>query len=136
MAVEQAKLNQAQRLKASGNSVAQNQAAVIVAQMSVDKSQISMAGDSLDNTHNEAISTENSLNSRISEWRGTCLEGNTVKKGDVIPDMGPCKALSQAVASYNAIVPPLHETLSTAQNARTQSNARLALIWRSADQLE
>ncbi|ALS66589.1 hypothetical protein AT395_17810 [Pandoraea apista] len=134
--VEQAKLTQAQRLKASGNSIAQGQAAMIVAQMGGDKSQLSMADDGLDRTHNDAISTENSLNARISAWRGTCLDGGAVKRGDAIPDMGPCKALSQAVASYNATVPVLHDAFSTAQNARTQSNARLALIWRSADQME
>ena len=131
--VEQAKLDRAQRLEAIGNGVAQGQAGVIVGQISVDKSQISIVDDNLDRAQNEESSAENALNARIAQWRGTCLDGSTVKVGDVIPDMGPCKALSRAVAAYNAVLPPLHTAFASAVQARSHGHAQLATIWQAAD---
>lgn len=98
--VEQAKLERAQRLQATGNGVAQGQAGVIVGQMGVDKAQISIVDDELDRVRTDAASAENGLNARIDQWRGTCLDGAAkVKADDVIPDMGPCRGLTQAVSA-------------------------------------
>ena len=133
--VEQAKLDRAQRLEATGNGVAQGQAGVIVGQMGVDKSQISIVDDNLDCAQNEETSAENSLNARIAQWRGTCLDVSAVKVGDLIPDMGPCKALSLAVAAYKAVRPPLHTAFASAVQARSHGHARLATIWQAADQV-
>ncbi|WP_416268258.1 hypothetical protein SD235_11355 [Burkholderia cepacia] len=133
--VEQAKLVRAQRLEATGNGVAQGQAGVIVGQMGVDKSQISIADDSIDRMQANAAAAENALNARIAQWRGTCLDGSTVKVGDVIPDMGACKGLARAVAAYNAVLPPLHNALAAAEQAKTHGHAQLATIWQAADNL-
>jgi hypothetical protein len=112
--IEQVNLDRAQRLEASGNSVAQGQAGVIVGQMGVDKSQIPIVDDNLDRAQNEETSAENALNARIAQWRSTCLGGGTVKAGDVIADMGSCKSLSRAVAAYDAVLPPVRATASDA----------------------
>ncbi|PRE88298.1 hypothetical protein [Burkholderia gladioli] len=133
--VEQAKLDRAQRLEATGNGVAQGQAGVIVGQMGVDKSQISIADDSIDRVQTDATTAENALNARIAQWRGTCLDGSTAKAGDVIPDMGPCKGLARAVAAYNAVLPPLHNALAAAAQAKAHGHAQLATIWQAADNL-
>ncbi|NTX43051.1 hypothetical protein HT749_06525 [Burkholderia cepacia] len=132
---EQAKLDRAQRLEATGNGVAQGQAGVIVGQMGVDKSQISIADDSIDRVQADARTAENALNARIAQWHGTCLDGSTVKVGDVIPDMGPCKGLTRAVAAYNAVLPPLHNALAAAEQAKAHGHAQLATIWQAADNL-
>jgi len=133
--VEQAKLDRAQRLEGTGNGVAQGQAGVIVGQMGVDKSQISIADDSLDRAQADAAAAENALNARIAQWRGTCLDGSTVKVGDVTPDMGPCKGLARAVAAYNAVLPPLHTAFAAAAHAKAHGHAQLATIWQAADNL-
>ncbi|MBK5119204.1 hypothetical protein IQ288_04845 [Burkholderia sp. R-69980] len=133
--VEQAKLDRAQRLEGTDNGVAQGQAGVIVGQMGVDKSQISIADDSLDRAQADATAAENALNTRIALWRGTCLDGSTVKVGDVIPDMGPCKGLARAVAAYNAVLPPLHTAFAAAAQAKAHGHAQLATIWQAADNL-
>ncbi|RDU97834.1 hypothetical protein [Trinickia dinghuensis] len=133
--VEQAKLDRAQRLEAIGNGVAQGQAGVIVGQMGVDKSQISIADDSFDRAQNDEATAENALNARIAQWHGTCLDGNTVKAGDVIPDMGPCKGLARAVAAYKAVLPPLHNAFAAAAQAKAHGHAQLASIWQTADNL-
>lgn len=133
--VEQAKLDRAQRLEGTGNGVAQGQVGVIVGQMGVDKSQISIADDSLDRAQADATAAENALNARIAQWRGTCLDGSTVKVGDVIPDMSLCKGLSRAVAAYNAVLPPLHTAFAAAAQAKAHGHAQLATIWQAADNL-
>ena len=58
-----------------------------------------------------------------------------VKVGDVIPDMGPCKGLARAVAAYNAVLPPLHNALAAAAQAKAHGHAQLATIWQAADNL-
>jgi len=135
VSIEQAKLDRAQRLVATGNGVAQGQAGVIIGQMSVDKAQISIADDSIDRVRTNATSAENVLNGRIAQWRGSCLDGGNVKVGDVIPDMGPCKGLARAVTAYNAVLPPLHNALAGAAQAKTHAHAQLATIWQAADNL-
>ena len=134
--VEQAKLERAQRLEATGNGVAQGQARVIVGQMGVDKAQISIVDDELGRVRNEAVAAESALNAQIAQWRGTCLDGTAVKAGDVIPDMGPCKGLARAVSAYNAVLPTLHNALAAAVQARAQGHTRLATIWTTANKVQ
>lgn len=133
--VEQAKLDQAERLEATGNGVAKGQAGVIFGQMAVDKSQISIVDDTLERAQNDETAAENTLNARIAQWRGTCLDGSTVKVGDVIPDMGPCKGLDRAVAAYNAVLPPSHKAFASAAQAKAHGHAQLATIWQTADNI-
>ncbi|MCA7951357.1 hypothetical protein LGM43_13875 [Burkholderia seminalis] len=103
--------------------------------MVVDKSQISIADDSLDRAQADATAAENALNARIAQWRGTCLDGSTVKVGDLIPDLGPCKGLVRAVAAYNAVLPQLHTAFAAAALAKAHGHAQFATIWQTADDL-
>ncbi|WP_186197571.1 hypothetical protein [Burkholderia gladioli] len=135
--VEQTKLERAQRLQATGNGVAQGQAGVIVGQMGVDKAQIAIVDDELDRVRANAASAESGLNARIDQWRGTCLDGTAkAKAGDVIPDMGPCKRLTQAVSAYNTVLPALHKALASAVQARADDHARLTAIWTTASVMQ
>lgn len=133
VALEQEKLDRARHLAAVGSSVAQGQAGVVVAQMGVDRSQISITDDSFDQSRKDAAVAEGDLNAGIARWRGTCLDGDTVGPDDVVPDMGPCKGLVRAVTDYKAVLPALHNAFATASEARAKSRAQLDAIWRAAD---
>lgn len=131
--VEQAKLERAQHLAATGNNVAQGQAGVMVSQMGVDKAQISITDDNIAQAEKDEASREVALNAAIARWNATCLDGHDVKPGDLIPDQGPCKGLVSAVAAYHAVLPPLHNALVTLAQAKAHGNEQLATIWRAAD---
>ncbi|MCA8224817.1 hypothetical protein LGM69_25410 [Burkholderia multivorans] len=131
--VEQAKLKRAQQLAATGNSVAQGQAGVVVGQMGVDKAQISITDDNIAEAEKDEASREATLDAGIARWNATCLDGHDVKPADLIPDMGPCKELTRAVAAYRAVLPPLHNALTTLVQAKAHGNEQLATIWRAMD---
>lgn len=133
VSVEQAKLYRAQQLATIRNGVAQGQAGVIVGQMGVDKTQISNADDAITRAQAEVAAREGPLNASIARWNGPCLDGTATMSGDVIPDTGPCKGLSRAVAEYRAVLPSLQAGLASAAQARDHSNEQLATIWRAAD---
>lgn len=134
--VEQSRLNSAQQLAASRNNLERGQANLIVGQINLERNQVLQADASVDRTQQDAASGEATLNAAVARWSATCLDGKDVKPSDVIPNMGPCRSLASAVASYRAILPKLQTALATAGNAKVHAGEQLARIWRSASNLQ
>jgi hypothetical protein len=135
VSVEQSRLDTAQRLAASQNNLERGQANLIVGQINLERNQVLQADATVDRAQRDAASREATLNGSIARWKATCLDSTDVKPGDAIPDMGPCKSLTRAVASYRAILPKLHAALATAGNVKLHADEQLAEIWRSATNL-
>lgn len=135
VSLEQAKLERAQRLAATGNPVAQGQAGVIVGQMAVDKAQVSTVDDSITQAETNESTAATRLNAEISKWKEVCPDEHNFKLSDAVPDMHLCKELSGAIAAYNAVLPQLRDTLEAASRVKEQAHTRFATIWQAADTL-
>ncbi|MFM0663322.1 hypothetical protein [Paraburkholderia sediminicola] len=131
--VEQTKLARAQQLAATRNNVQIGQAQVEVGQMDVDRSQIDITGSAIAGAQQELAKREVALSARVERFNGICLgDTSAVKVGATIPDMGPCKALSRAYASYRGVLGPVDTALSRAAQAKADADLRLSAIMHTA----
>lgn len=131
--VEQTRLAHAQRLASTGNNVQIGQAQVEVGQMGVDRSQIDITGSAIADAQQELSKREVALSARVDRFNGICLgDTSSVKVGAIIPDMGPCKTLSRAYASYRGVLGPVHAALANASQAKADGDQRLSVIMHTA----
>ncbi len=136
VSTEQARLDLAQHL-ATGNDRQQGQAQALIGQINASEANILNASDGVDQAHQEILEREARLNAGIQRFTGICLGStNTVKPGDAIPSMGPCRSLISAVADYKAALGRLHSTRSTVLQAKATGLKQLNEIWRVASSME
>lgn len=132
----QEKLAAAQHL-AFGNDMQKNRSQVIINQMQVDMNLIAITDNEVESALKEDAGQETSLNIGIQRFTGNCLgSASTIKEGDVIPDMGPCKSLFAAVVAYNAVLGPLHSSHNAVRKAKDAAELKLKETLRSASRLQ
>lgn len=122
----------AQRL-AVGNDGQRAQAEVLFAQVEGSEPTIRNTSDSIDDAIEQMARDKVMLNTRLSAFGGNCLgKATSVKPGDVIPDMGPCKGLIAAVARFDDVATPLHESHIRLRKLKVEAMGSLESSWRLA----
>lgn len=129
---QQSILGMALRL-ASGNDVQKAQSHAVVAGMNVAKNTISNASAGVDRAIQASADKELALNAKIRRFSGICLgEPGANETGQVIPNMGSCKALLSSVAQYKAVLDPLHSMHIALVQSKAKNLEQLALVWKAA----
>lgn len=132
---ETEKLERAQRLM-RGSPYEQGQAQFLQGQMQVDQVRVQAVDNTIANATRNSQASEATLDAHIARYQGTCLgDSGTVKVGDVNPDQGLCKTLTNAVSAYRADVEALHQALARAAAAKDDGDRKLAGIWKAAADL-
>lgn len=128
-----AKLQLAQRL-ASGNDRQRAQAEGLFFQIEGSEPSIRNTSESIDSAIEDMVREAASLKAKMAAFNGVCLGGATsVRPGDIIPDMGPCKSLTAAVSRFEAVRGPVYEAHERLQKVKAAAIAQLGIAWRAAD---
>ncbi|KZN15920.1 MULTISPECIES: hypothetical protein [Pseudomonas] len=125
------RLRFAQRL----NSVQSAQTEAALAQVFASEPAIRNTGDSIDTTIENMTREEASLNIRMMAFNGNCLGISTVKPGDVIPNMGPCKALTSAAARFGEVRVLVHTAHERLQLQKNKAMKEMEATWQLATRL-
>ncbi len=128
------RLRLAQRL-ASGNGAQRAQAEAVLAQVSASEPGIRNTGDSIDMAIEDMTREEASLNLRMMAFNGNCLGTSTVKPGDVIPSMGPCKGLEIAAARFGDVRELVHAAYERLQVQKNKAMKEMEATWQLATRL-
>jgi hypothetical protein len=128
------RLQFAQRLS-SGNGAQRAQAEVMLTQVSASEPAIRNTGDSIDRAIEEMTREEASLNIRMMAFNGNCLGTSTVKPGEVIPDMGPCRALETAAARFGDVRGLAHAAYERLQLQKNKAMKEMETTWQLATRL-
>ena len=119
----------------SGNGAQRAQAEVVLAQVSASEPGIRNTGDSLDMAIEDMTREEASLNIRMMAFNGNCLGTSTVKPGDVIPNMGPCKGLEIAAARFGDVRGLVHAAYERLQLQKNKAMKEMEATWQLATRL-
>ena len=111
------------------------QAKAALAQVSASEPAIRNAGDSIDMAIENMAREEASLNIRMMDFNGNCLGTSTVKPGDAIPNMGPCKALTSAVARFGEVRVLVHVAHERLQRQKNIAMKEMEATWQLATRL-
>ncbi|AZD98618.1 hypothetical protein [Pseudomonas chlororaphis] len=122
------RLRLAQRLS-SGNGAQRAQAEAVLAQISASEPAIRNTGDSIDTAIEDMAREEASLNIRMMAFTGNCLSTSTVKPGDVIPNMGPCKGLEIAAARFGEVKGLVHAAHERLQLQKNKAMKEMEATW-------
>lgn len=123
------RLRFAQRL----NGAQRAQAEAVLAQVSASEPAIRNTGDSIDTAIEDMAREEASLNIRMMAFNGNCLGTSTVKPGGVIPNMGPCKALTSAAARFGEVRVLVHAAHERLQLQKNKAMKELEATWQLAN---
>ncbi|NWA28592.1 hypothetical protein HX866_27255 [Pseudomonas gingeri] len=128
------RMQRAQRMSSGGDSDARGlQVDVALTQIIASESPIRNASDSIDQAIREMIQEEASLNVRMKAFDGNCLGNTTVKPGDVIPDMGPCRGLDSSVARFTEVKEAVHASHDRVQRQKAEQMRTLEALWQAAN---
>lgn len=119
----------------SGNGVQRAQAEAVLAQVSASEPGIRNTGDSIDTAIEDMTREEASLNIRMMAFNGNCLGISTVKPGDVIPSMGPCKGLEIAAARFEDVRGLVHAAYERLQLQKNKAMKEMEATWQLATRL-
>ncbi len=115
------------------NGAQRAQAESILAQVSASEPAIRNTGDSIDTAIEEMIREEASLNIRMMAFNGNCLGTSTIKREDLIPNMGPCKALTSAAARFGEVRVLVHAAHEQLQLQKSKSMKEMDTTWKLAN---
>lgn len=119
----------------SGNGAQRAQAEVVLAQVSASEPGIRNTGDSIDMAIEDMTREEASLNIRMMAFNGNCLGTSTVKPGDVIPNMGPCKGLEIAAARFGDVRGLVHAAYERLQLQKNKAMKEMEATWQLVTRL-
>ncbi|QUG93157.1 hypothetical protein GR140_30830 (plasmid) [Pseudomonas putida] len=117
------------------NGAKRAQAEAVLAQISASEPSIRNAGDSIDTAIENMTKEEASLNIRMMDFNGNCLGMSTVKPGDAIPNMGPCKALESAAARFGEVRVLVHAAHERLQLQKNKAMKEMEATWQLANRL-
>ncbi|MGN7738646.1 hypothetical protein ACTJKT_01440 [Pseudomonas sp. 22526] len=117
------------------NGAQRAQAEAVLAQISASEPAIRNTGDSIDTAIEDMTREEASLNIRMMDFNGNCLGTSTVKPGDVIPNMGPCKALISAAARFGEVRVLVHAAHERLQLQKNKAMKEMEATWQLATRL-
>jgi len=128
-------LQRAQRMASGGNDDRRRfQADAILNQVLASELSVRNKSDSIDQSIEDMRREEASLNVRITAFTGNCLgQVSTVKPGDAIPDMGPCRGLEAAAARFSEVKGPVHAAHDQLQHQKVEEIRKLEGMWQAAN---
>lgn len=131
--LEQNRLMQVHRLLQAGGPVNESRAEAVRSGMIADYVNIENIYAGIDRSQLNEAEQEQSLTQQITPFQANCLDGTNVKPGQIIPSMGPCKALERAVSSYQAMLPRIHTEMAELVRIETSEKVKLDAIQRETD---
>ncbi|NMZ34003.1 hypothetical protein [Pseudomonas proteolytica] len=127
-----AKFQLAQRL-AAGNDRQRLQAENLFVQVEGSEPGIRNTSESIDGAIEEMVLKASTLKAQMTAFKGICIDdASSLRPGDVIPDMGPCKGLIAAASSFEAVQGPVNEAHERLQKMKAAAIAQLEPAWRTA----
>lgn len=130
---EHVRLDKAHRLLQVGGPVYEAQAEVVRDGMDIDYINIENVYSKIDQVRHTEIEQEQALVQRMTSFEANCLDPKDVRPGQLIPDMGPCKALEQAVYGFKALLSPIHGNMDELVKIKVTSKQSLDSIKNEMD---